>query len=428
MLATRSAFWLMKVTPGSDTMKKPHYAWAICFACLLLYICNLGLCSNIFTVYLPFIESTGISHSAGSAILSVRAIFSFATTFFIDALYRRISLRKGIFLVSFFGAFAPLIMSIGGKAWIYYLGSAVAGIAYGAGCVYPSAILITKWFGTSTGLALGICSAGSGICSMLFSPIISNLAVHFSLRNAFLFQSATMALCAVIVFVIIRDNPAEVGIAPYVGRSKAEKVRKESMKSELPASLLGWLAFMMLLNGGAGVAFSGHLSVLTVTCGYTQNTAAACVSLFGLALIIGKLCAGYIADHIGACKCGALLICTFIVGCLFSLGMDGNTVFWCYALAVFLGFGAAVYNVCPALWAADLSSSNSYRKTLKWLQLFYNLGGIVFPTIPGMIADRTGEYRSSYITFAAMMCISLLILTRSYRRQRKMQHNIPAEL
>jgi len=408
-------------------MKKPHYAWAICFACLLLYICNLGLCSNIFTVYLPFIESTGISHGAGSAILSVRAIFSFATTFFIDALYRRISLRKGIFIVSLLGAFAPLIMSIGGSAWIYYLGAAVAGIAYGAGCVYPSAILINKWFGTSTGLALGICSAGSGICSMLFSPIVSNLAVHFSLRSAFLFQAATMALCAIIVFVIIRDKPEEIGISPYIGRAKVEKTRKESVKPELSVSMLGWLAFMMLLNGGTGVAFSGHLSVLTVTCGYTQNIAATCVSLFGLALIIGKLCAGYIADHIGACKCGALLICTFIVGCLFTFGMNGQSVFWCYALAVFLGFGAAVYNVCPALWAADLSSSNSYRKTLKWLQLFYNLGGIVFPTIPGMIADRTGEYKSSYITFAVMMLISLLILIRSYHRQRVLQRAISAE-
>ncbi|MBQ1271569.1 MAG: MFS transporter, partial [Clostridia bacterium] len=242
--------------------------------------------------------------------------FFFCHNLFIDTLYRKISLRKGIFIVSFFGAFAPLIMSIGGSAWIYYLGSAVAGIAYGAGCVYPSAILINKWFGTSTGLALGICSAGSGICSMLFSPIVSNLALHFSLRSAFLFQSATMALCAVVVFVIIRDNPAEIGISPYTGRIKAEKVRKESAKSELSASMLGWLAFMMLLNGGTGVAFSGHLSVLTVTCGYTQNIAAACVSLFGFALIIGKLCAGYIADHIGACKCGALLICTFIIGCL----------------------------------------------------------------------------------------------------------------
>ena len=399
-------------------MKKPHYAWAICFACLLLYICNLGLCSNIFTVYLPFIESTGISHGAGSAILSVRAIFSFATTFFIDTLYRKISLRKGIFIVSLLGAFAPLIMSIGGSPWIYYLGSAVAGVAYGAGCVYPSALLINKWFGTSTGLALGICSAGSGICSMLFSPIVSNLAVHFSLRSAFMFQSATMAICAVVVFVIIRDNPADIGTNPYVGRSKTEKVRQESEKPKLPAAMLGWLAFMMLLNGGTGVAFSGHLSVLTVTCGYSQNIAAACVSVFGLTLIIGKLCAGYIADRIGACKCGALLICTFIVGCLFALGMNGQAIFWCYALAAFLGFGAAVYNVCPALWAADLSSSGSYRKTLKWLQLFYNLGGIVFPTIPGMIADRTGEYRSSYITFAVMMCLSLFILIRSYRRQR----------
>ena len=42
-------------------MKRGHYAWAVCFSCLLLFLCNMGLCSNILTVYLPFIEARGIS-------------------------------------------------------------------------------------------------------------------------------------------------------------------------------------------------------------------------------------------------------------------------------------------------------------------------------------------------------------------------------
>ena len=36
--------------------------------------------------------------------------------------------------------------------------------------------------------------------------------------------------------------------------------------------------------------------------------------------------------------------------------------------------------------------------------------------VPGIIADHTGEYKSSYILIAGMMLVSLLILLWSYRR------------
>ena len=74
-------------------MKKIHHAWVICLASLWLYLCNVGLLSNILTIYLPFIEATGIGHSAGSAILSVRSLFSFVTTFFVGYYFRKFSLR-----------------------------------------------------------------------------------------------------------------------------------------------------------------------------------------------------------------------------------------------------------------------------------------------------------------------------------------------
>ena len=79
-----------------------------------------------------------------------------------------------------------------------------------------------------------------------------------------------------------------------------------------------------------------------------------------------------------------------------------------------MGFGASVYNVGPPLWAGDLSDRTGYPKLLKWLQIFYNLGGILFSAVPGIIADHTGEYKSAYVLIAAMMVTSLIILRWSY--------------
>ena len=96
--------------------------------------------------------------------------------------------------------------------------------------------------------------------------------------------------------------------------------------------------------------------------------------------------------------------------------MNGVSLFWCFVPPCLMGFGASVYNVGPPLWAGDLSDKAGYPKLLKWLQIFYNLGGILFSAVPGIIADHTGEYKSSYILIAGMMLVSLLILLWSYRR------------
>ena len=150
-------------------MKKIHYAWVICLCGLWLFVCNMGLCSNILSVYLPFIEASGLSDSMGSAILSIRCLFSFAVTFLVELYYRKLSLRTGILLASLIGVASTLIYSIGGSAFLYYTGAALGGIAYGLGAIYPTSLLLSRWFHTHRGLDLGISSAGSGVAAMAFS-------------------------------------------------------------------------------------------------------------------------------------------------------------------------------------------------------------------------------------------------------------------
>ena len=400
-------------------MKRGHYAWAVCIACLFLFLCNMGLCSNILTVYLPFIEARGISDGMGSAILSVRCLFSFLTTFFLGTYYQKFSLRQGILIASIIGTLFPLVFCVAlSNPFIYYLGSILAGFAYGAGCIYPVSLLLSNWFHARRGFAIGLSAAGSGVATMVFSPLLSSVVVRFSLETAFIAQAIFMALSTIATFLIIRDTPEEKGMLPY-GESVEAAATEHTPSSDftLPRVMMWLLALMMLLNGGAGLAFSGHLGVLTRTSGYSAELAASLISLFGLMLIISKLIAGNIADRIGSKRCSILLFLIFIIGCFFVFGMDGVHTFWCFALAITLGLGASLFNVGPPLWAGDLSSRQQYAKTLKWLQIFYNLGGIIFTVVPGLIADHTHEYKSSFVLFAVMMTLSLLILLWAYRKR-----------
>ena len=401
-------------------MKKPHYAWIICLCGLWLFICNMGLCSNILSVYLPFIEAGGLSDSMGSAILSIRCLFSFAVTFLVELYYRRLSLRWGILLASLIGAASALVYSIGGSVFVYYTGAALGGIAYGLGAIFPTSLLLARWFHTHRGLALGVCSAGSGVAVTIFSPLVSALVLRYSLGTTFLLQAAFMLVSALCVFFLLRDDPSQKGITPYGAGSEGDaKTRVQEGPAALPKGVLWMLALMMLLIGGAGQAFSGHLSVLTQSCGYSVRVAATVVSLQGMVLVCSKFLSGGMADRFGTKRCTTFLLALFILGCSLVRLMNGVSLFWCFAPVCLMGFGASVYTVGPPLWAGDLSNRAGYPKLLKWLQIFYNLGGILFSAAPGVIADHTGEYKSAYALIAAMMLLSLLILRWSYGRGLK---------
>ena len=210
---------------------------------------------------------------------------------------------------------------------------------------------------------------------------------------SFLLQAAFMLVSAVGVFLLLRDDPAQKGLRPFgEGGAGDARTREKEGPERLPKLVMWMLAGMMLLVGGAGQAFS---------------------------VVCSKFLSGGLADRFGSKRCTSLLMVLFILGCTLVQLMNGVSLLWCFAPVALMGFGASVYNVGPPLWAGDLSDKAGYPKLLKWLQIFYNLGGILFSAVPGIIADHTGEYKSSYLLIAAMMLLSLTILRWAYWRGLK---------
>lgn len=399
-------------------MKRIHYAWIICIACTLLMISNMALCSNILTVYLPFIENAGLTDGQGSAMLSVRCLFSFLSIFFVTKYYNLVSLRLGILIASLIGVASAAVFAIGGSVPVYFLAAALAGTAYGLGATIPMSLVITRWFNRSRGLAMGICSAGTGLATVVFSPLLTAIMNRTGLRSAFVFQASYMAVAALIAWLLIRESPDEKNLQPLGGDEEVPEQKKQSSAAGKFSGGL-WIAMcvMMLLIGGAGQAFNGHMSVLITTCGYSVNIAAVSASIFGFALMTGKLIFGSVSDALGTKRATVLFIAIFILGCVPCLWMDGKSNFLCYFFSLLLGLGAPIFALGSSLWALDLSPEGQYGETLRRFQMCYSLGGIVFTAIPGLIADRTGEYKSSYILFALMVAAGLSILLYSYKKR-----------
>lgn len=71
-----------------------------------------------------------------------------------------------------------------------YCGGAVLsrGLAYGYGGMIPLTLVISRWFPTGRGFALGMAAAGSGISTIFAPPLITGAIQALGLSAAFLWR------------------------------------------------------------------------------------------------------------------------------------------------------------------------------------------------------------------------------------------------
>ena len=409
-------------------IKKPHYAWMICLATTLLFFCNIGFCSNILTVYLPFIEETGITGGQGSTMITIRSALSLVATCAAAVYYERFSVRTGALLATLLGAVSSVVYAFAeGKLALYYVASGMTGIAYAIGAALPMSILIGNWFKAKKGMAVGVSVMGSGLCNVIFTPAITAMVQEHGLKFSYLVQTAFTLLCAALFYCIVRDRPAEKGLtaygeAPDADRDDpaAEKASRSGGSAPIGKKLQIVMLVMMLLLGMAGTAASSHVSIAAVSAGYSASRTALFFTVYSFLLIAGKFLCGTAADVLGTKAGSTIFLFSAGLGCLAACLLNGTGMVRGLLFSCLMGFGFAVFNVDMPLWAAELSAPGENVRTLKNYQIVYAVGGILFSSVPGIIADRTGEYGSSFAVCGILLLICAGILIGVYNAKEKL--------
>ena len=396
-------------------MHKPHYAWFICLGAALSLCVVMGLGVNIFTIYQPeIIALNGFTNAQGSWITTTRSLFILGTLLVVNQLCAKLGLRLVMTLGMLMVGLSCFSFGMSTTFPMYCFSAALTGVGYCMGGMVPLSLIISNWFDSRRGLALGIAAAGSGVSTIFAPAIITRLIQDFSLKTAFFCEGAFILFMAATAWLLLRSVPADKGLSPYQipgDCAPAAPVHSGQGHGKLPIILL--LAASFLLGGPLGPAFS-HLTVLFTTEGYDAMVVAGLISYMGLAISVSKIICGQMYDRLGGRLSNTWVLGGYLAGHLLCcLAFTQSTALAYLAITVF-AFGISVSAVSPAVWARDLAAPADYAKTVRAITTAYTAGMLVMGPIPGILADRFGSYIPAYLFFALCQLVLTLIIQGIY--------------
>lgn len=415
--------------PAAAGKKGIHYGWIITLGCGMVVFYTVGLAFNCISLYLnPLMEVLAINNTLRSSMTMFYQTGSVAALLVVGKVIDKIGSRKSILFFSLLMASGYVLLGVTTSLTLAYAGMLIVGVGYGLCGLVPVTYLLTDWFDDKRGLAIGIAMCGSGVAT-LFAPTLVNFIIGtLGVKAAFFVQAATIAVFAILSFAILKDKPEDMGLKPYgrkasicevttndrsSGRSSGECEKEHETKffAALGDRNFLLLSVALLLMGCMISPFIQHLSPVISQSGYSQSTAAAVVSTYGIIMIIGKPVFGTMMDRLGVVKTNTYAFTLLAAATVSGILLDGSSL-CAFAIPVCMGLGSApLATVALPVWTATLFGKKGVGNLFAMLKMIYTIGGIIGASIPGIIFDRAGNYAGLFKIYLVITVIVYCTLT-----------------
>lgn len=425
-----------------------HYERVIVACAFLLLFVNVGFTSTAFSVYQPYlVELPGVGNVGGSFVVTIRTCVAFVCMFFTGAVFRRLNPRIGFFAATACTVLSFFVFSSVQNMAGLCVASVLAGVGYGFGGMVASTYLIGNWFKGKVGSVSGIVTMGSGVAAVVV-PVLAGWVIEASsLSAAFMIEGMVSLAIALVVLYFVRMTPYEMGLEPIgvapEGDASAEgegsgpkasttgrrpkrsktasgsprhpkhpKVRLATVP--LPKGAYVAMMFAIVLLGGVSVAGYNYFGILLTSNGVDPVVAAAVISVAGVFLTLSKFAVGKVCDRFGTFA-GSLVFFMLLLSAMVLCSLIGRGgVSEAAFAAVILGIGMPLGTTGVSLWSLELSSPDQMLKTIRHFQLAYAFGGFVFNMMPGVLAQATGSYNSTYDVLSVMTLACAVIVLWVY--------------
>ncbi len=402
------------------SLRRPlHRAWLLCLGGALALFAVMGLGVNVFSVFQPeILRLNGFTDAQGSWITTVRSLFILAALLCVNQLCARFGFRlimtSGVLLVSI----SCICFAYAGSFFMYCAAAALTGVGYCWAGMVPLSLAVGRWFRCRRGLALGLASAGSGVSTVFAPVLLTRIMARFGMRTAFLWEGGVILLCALLVWCLVRDDPAQLGLEPYCqeGPGAGQTAPGRRKGAGLSRGQTALLLLAALFVGAAGGPGFSHLTMLYTSAGYDSLFIAGLLSYLGAMIGLGKVLCGQVYDRLGW-RGGnlftfGLLLLSLALCCL---APAGGAVLPVLAITAF-GLGMSITAVSPARWASALCGPAGYESGVRTITVAFTAGMLVFGPVPGLLAGWLGSYVPAYALFLLLLAAAFALVHGLYRR------------
>lgn len=283
----------------------------------------------------------------------------------------------------------------------------------GTGTAPPSySRVVVAWFTGRRGLALGAALAGVGIGTSVMPLVLQALIGRFGWRVAFLCDAAlVLGVSFPVVWVFLHERARLEGAILAAPRTTGSNLAQVLHMRTFWQMLV---AFALLGAFTAGVV--SHLVPLLRDRGIAPGTAASALSFLGVALIVGRVCAGYFLDRVFA---------PLVIAVCMGAAAVGLTVLW-------MGWGGAVALAAVPLMGFAIGAEFDFMSYLiaayfglrsygQIYGIFYGvfiLGSGMGPLLMGYSQQRSGSYSGALAVLlgGVVLAIPIFLTLGKYRR------------
>jgi len=346
--------------------------------------------------------------TSGNALskLVVGPLFGFLAGWLVDRFGPRRLMIGGILMAGIALVGLGMIHTLAGF-YLFYLFNALGNVCGGP---LPNQVLLSRWFTTARGRAMGFAYLGIG----LGGALVPFLAVW--LTRAVGWQGALQVLGALIIVVAL-PLALLVREAPETASTTSTNLDRPRIGPVLRAP-----AFYLLLVGSmCSIAAVGganqHLKLfLSLDHGYSQAGAAQIASLVLASSLVGRLGAGWLADRF-AKKYVMLVIYLLVVSAIPLLLLPGaRGTIYLFAVVFGLGLGGE-YMVIP-LMAGELFGVRVLGRTMGVVLTGDGIAEAVAPWVVSRMHDASGSYTNGFLALigcALTGAIAVALLPRGAR-------------
>ncbi|MFE9825559.1 MFS transporter [Streptomyces sp. NPDC005791] len=403
-----------------------HRAWWVA-AVAALAIVVAGSFSTMPGILLgPLQEEFNWSRGTIGLASSANMVLYGLTAPFAAALMDRFGIRRVVVVALSTVAAGSLLTTLMSASWQFILfWGFLVGLGTGSMAMAFGATVTNRWFTTRRGLVTGILSSGSVFGQMVFLPALAWTIDHHDWRPALVTLALTALAIVPIVWLILRDHPADINQRPYGSTEFVPKPEPVTGVARRTLTVLRdsartapfWLLAATFAICGAttnGIMWT-HFTPAAHDHGMAVTTASTLLALIGIFNVAGTIASGWLTDRMDARR--LLAVYFALRGTLLILLplMMATTV--SPAMMVFVvAFGLLdLATVPPVIALCREFYGEDSAIVFGWVNASHQIGAALAAFLGGVARDAFGSYDLVWLLLGAT-CAAAALLSLVIRR------------
>lgn len=409
-----------------------HYAWVVVGVIFLVLLCSAGIRATPSVMILPLEQEFGWNRSTISVVISVNIALYGLIGPFSAAAMQRFGIRRVVLGALVLLASGTALSTLMQMPWHMLLSWGVlVGAGTGVAANTLGATIVSRWFETRRGLAMGLLTASAATGQMVFLPLMAAMVGSYGWRSVAFLVSAVALLAIPLVWLLLPEGPAAIG-QKMVGQTSETADDGRSKRNPLAIALDAlrtsvrmpdfWLLFMSFFV--CGLSTNGYIGTQFIAMcndyGINEVRGASILAAMGMLDLVGTTLSGWLSDRYNP---RVLLFWYYGLRGLALIFLPYAFGLQYYGLAIFALFYGLdwIATVPPTVRLAnDVFGRLAAPIVFGWIVAGHQLGAATATTVAGYMRATLGNYTLSSIMMGVACLVGAVLVLRI-----KGQHNHP---